>query len=293
MAKKRKRFSPADAVITGVLAIAALVSLLPILNAVAVSFSSNALASAGIVTLYPLGFTVDSYKRILEEADFFRAFLVSVRRVLLSVGLSFFVTVLAAFPISRDEQEFRARRYYSCLLIFTMMFSPALIPWYLTIRSLRLIGSIWALVLPGLVSPFLIILVVNYFKSIPRGLDESAGMDGAGPWRKLLLIFLPLSLPVLATVVLFIIVWNWNAFFDGLILMNRTEQYPLQTYIAQLVAVINPSLLNVEEINKLARISQRTLNAAKIVITMLPILALYPFMQRYYIKGIMLGSIKE
>jgi putative aldouronate transport system permease protein len=283
----------ADILIYSVLAAMALLSVLPVLNTIAISFSKNSLASAGIVTFYPLGFTLESYRRILDDSAFFNAFRVSVERVVLATTLSFFITILAAYPLSKSVEEFRARRYYVLLLVFTMMFYPALIPWYLTVRKLHLTGTIWALVLPGAVSQFLIIMVINYFRSIPRALDESASMDGAGPWYKLFAIFVPLSTPVLATVVLFIIVWNWNAFFDGLILMNRTEQYPLQTYIQQLVAVVNPNLQDPKQLLKMLQVSQRTLNASKIVVTMLPILILYPLLQRYFIKGIMLGSLKE
>jgi putative aldouronate transport system permease protein len=283
----------ADGLIILLLAGIALLSILPVLNTVAISFSNNALASAGIVTVYPLGFTLESYKRIMDDSAFFNAFRVSLERVVLSTTLSFFITILAAYPLSKSREEFRARRWYILLLVFTMMFYPALIPWYLTVRKLHLTGTIWALVLPGAVSQFLIIMVVNYFRTLPKALDESASMDGAGPWYKLFAIFVPLSTPVLATVVLFIVVWNWNAFFDGLILMNRTEQYPLQTYIQQLVAVVNPNLQDVRQLQKLLKVSQRTLNAAKIVVTMVPILVLYPLLQRYFIKGIMLGSIKE
>ncbi len=283
----------ADVLIYAVLVVVALVSLLPVLNTVAISFSKNSLASAGIVTLYPLGFTLESYKRILDESAFFNAFRISVERVLLAATLTFFLTIFAAYPLSKSSDEFRARKVYVWLLVFTMMFYPALIPWYLNIRNLHLTGTIWALVLPGAVSQFLVIMVINYFRTIPRALDESASMDGAGPWYKLFRIFVPLSTPVLATVVLFIVVWNWNSFFDGLILMNRTEQYPLQTYIQQLVAVVNPNLQDPSQIQKLLLVSQRTLNASKIVVTMIPILLLYPFLQRYFIRGIMLGSVKE
>jgi putative aldouronate transport system permease protein len=283
----------ADVLIYAVLAAMALLSVLPVLNTIAISFSKNSLASAGIVTFYPLGFTLESYRRILDDSAFFNAFRVSVERVILSTTLSFFITILAAYPLSKSAEEFKARRYYVLLLVFTMMFYPALIPWYLTVRKLHLTGTIWALVLPGAVSQFLIIMVINYFRSIPKALDESASMDGAGPWYKLFAIFVPLSTPVLATVVLFIIVWNWNSFFDGLILMNRTEQYPLQTYIQQLVAVVNPNLQDPKQLLKMLQVSQRTLNASKIVVTMLPILVLYPLLQRYFIKGIMLGSLKE
>ena len=157
-------------------------------------------------------------------------------------------------------------------------------------------GSIWALVLPGLVSQFLIILVINFFRSIPKELDDSGSIDGAGPWQKLFLIYVPLAIPILATITLFIIVWQWNAFLDGLIYMKKTSQYPLQTYIQQMVITIDPLKLVAEggDFSKIgAIVSNRTLNASKLVVTMVPILLIYPYLQKYFVKGIMLGSIKE
>jgi putative aldouronate transport system permease protein len=264
-----------------------------LINIVAISFSNNAIASGGLVTFYHLGFNIESYKNILKESSFFNAFRISVIRVVLNTSLVFITTVLAAYPLSKEDKEFKARKIYIWIIVFTMMFGPALIPWYMTIKDLHLMGTIWALVLPGAVSQFLIILVINFFRSIPKAIDECASIDGAGPWCKLFRIYLPLSTPVLATMTLFLIVWNWNSFFDGLILMSNTNQYPLQTYIQQLVAVVNPTLMSPDKTHELFKVSERTLNAAKITITMLPILIIYPMLQKHFIKGIMLGSVKE
>jgi putative aldouronate transport system permease protein len=283
-----------DIVLYIILAIVAFSSILPLINTVAISLSNSSKASAGIVTFYPIGFNLESYKNLLGERNFFNAFYISVKRVVLSTSLVFIVTILAAYPLSKEKSEFKARNIYMWLFIFTMMFGAGIVPWYLTIRGLGLTGKIWALVLPGAVSQYLIILVINYFRSIPKELDECASIDGATPCRKLFQIYVPLAIPILATITLFTIVWNWNAFYDGLILMNRTEQYPLQTYIQQLVVTINPAqITDMESIRRMMAVSNRTLNAAKLVITMLPILIIYPFLQRYFITGIMLGSVKE
>lgn len=178
-------------------------------------------------------------------------------------------------------------------IVFTMLFSGGLIPWFVTIKSYGLLDTIWALVLPTAVPVFNVILLVNYFRSIPKDMDEAGMMDGAGPWYMLIKIYLPLSVPVLATITLFSIVGHWNSFFDGLILMNKQEHYPLQTYIQQLVVQINTDNMTTEELRQMAQLSNKTLNAAKIVISMLPILVVYPFLQRFFIHGIMLGSVKE
>ncbi len=283
-----------DLIIYTILALVAISSLLPIVNAVAISFSNSSQAAAGLVTFYPIGFNIESYKAILDDSSFFVAFWVSVKRVFLSTILVFVIGIFTAYPLSKEKEEFKFRNIYMWALIFTMMFQASLIPRYMAIRNLNLLGSIWALVLPGAVNHFLIILIMNFFRNLPKELDESASIDGAGPWRKLFSIYLPLSKPIMATVILFTVVWNWNAFFDGLVYMTRTEQYPLQTYIQQMVVTINPGeIVDLETIRKRLAVSSRTLNAAKIVVTMLPIMIIYPKLQKYFIKGIFLGSVKE
>lgn len=294
--KHNKKVNATDIAIYFVLLMIVFTSLFPVLNTIAISLSNSSKASAGVVTVYPIGFNLDSYKKILQEKMFFNALGISVKRVVLATIMSFIITVLAAYPLSKEKKEFRPRNIYMWFFVFTMMFSPGLIPSFLNIKQLGLMGSIWALVLPGLVGQFIIILVINFFRSIPKELDECSSIDGAGPWRKLFQIYVPLSIPVLATITLFIIVWQWNSFFDGLIYMNKTTQYPLQTYIQQMVITIDPLKLVAEggDFSKLgAVVSNRTLNASKLVVTMIPILVIYPSLQKYFVKGIMLGSVKE
>jgi ABC-type glycerol-3-phosphate transport system permease component len=179
------------------------------------------------------------------------------------------------------------------ILIFSMLFSGGLIPWYLTVKSLGLIDNIWALVLGNSVPVFDVILVMNFFRNLPKEIEEAALMDGAGPWRLLWEIQLPLAVPVLATVTLFSVVYHWNEFFNGLVLMTRQANYPLQTYIQQLVVVINTGTMSQDQLRSLNELSNQTLNAAKIFIAIIPILVIYPFLQRYFISGITLGSVKE
>jgi ABC-type glycerol-3-phosphate transport system permease component len=180
-------------------------------------------------------------------------------------------------------------------LAFTMMFSGGLIPWDLTIKSLGLLDNIWALVLPGAVPVFNVILVMNFFKNLPPAIDEAAHMDGAGPWTLLWRIYLPMSLPALATVTLFSVVGHWNAFFDGLVLMKTQDKYPLQTYLNQIVVQFTMANAHMtrEEIERMARLSDKTVSSAKILTSLVPILLVYPFLQRYFISGISLGSVKE
>jgi putative aldouronate transport system permease protein len=296
LTKHSRKINMPNVIIYMILLLIVFNSLFPILNTIAISLSDSSKASAGIITIYPIGLNFDSYRKILQEEMFFNAFWISVKRVVLVTVMSFIITILAAYPLSKSKEEFASRNIYMWFFVFTMMFGPSLIPSFLNIKELNLMGSIWALVLPGLVSQYLVILVINFFRSIPKELDDSGSIDGAGPWQKLFLIYVPLATPILATITLFIIVWQWNAFLDGLIYMKKTSQYPLQTYIQQMVITIDPLKLVTEggDFSKIGTIvSNRTLNAAKLVVTMLPILLIYPYLQKYFVKGIMLGSIKE
>jgi putative aldouronate transport system permease protein len=271
----------------------ALVCVLPIWYTLALSLSDKAAASAGIVRLWPVGFTMQSYNTIMTDSRFINSFGISLQRVVLGASLNFVVTLLMAYPLSKSVKDFRLRNVFMWLLVFCMLFNGGLIPWYMTIKAYGLMNSIWALVLAGGVQVFHVILVVNFFRNLPKELEEAALVDGAGPWYMLLKIFVPLAVPVLATITLFSIVYHWNEFFHGLVLMSSAEKYPLQTYIQQLVVVIDTTTMTEDEYKKLSELSNQTLNAAKIFIAMIPVLVIYPFLQRFFIHGITLGSVKE
>ncbi|MFD0714540.1 carbohydrate ABC transporter permease [Paenibacillus sp. GCM10027626] len=297
MVKSNSMFSKsADAAILAALTLIAFLSLFPLVHTVALSFSEKAAANAGEVILWPKGINVTSYKIILEDQKFFTAFGVSVKRVLLGAFINFALTVVMAYPLSKGSRVFPGRNLYMWYLVFCMLFSGGLIPLYMTVTELNLQNTLWSLVLPGAVPIFNVILIMNFFRNLPKELEEAAIVDGAGPWQTLIRIFLPVSLPALATVTLFSIVGHWNSFFDGLIFMSKPENYPLQTYIQQLVVRIDPELLKnltAEELIRLNKASDRTLNAAKLVVAMVPLLAIYPFLQKYFVHGIVLGSVKE
>jgi putative aldouronate transport system permease protein len=283
-----------EAILILVMLFISFMSLAPVVHVFSVSFSDNAAAAGGLVKFWPVGFTLESYRKILEEPHFFNAFLVSVKRVLLGGGINFVLTVMMAYPLSRSNKEFPHRTLYMWFMLFTMLFTGGIIPLYLTIKSLGMFNTIWALVLPGAVPVFNVILLMNFFRNLPKELSEAGYMDGAGPWYMMIRVYLPLSLPAMATVTLFSIVGHWNAFFDGMIFMRSAEYYPLQTYIQQLVVSQNAMLeLDSSKLELLMKVSDKTLNAAKIVVSMVPILIIYPFLQKYFIHGIMLGSVKE
>ena len=283
-----------DTIIVAVLITIAFVSVVPILNTVAVSFSDKAAISAQAVSFFPVGFTLVNYATLFQERQFLVSFGVSIERVVLGGAIQFVITMLMAFPLSRSHLQFRGRNGYMWAIVFTMLFHGGLIPWYLTVRSVGLIDTIWALVLPGAVPVFNIILLMNFFRNLPKELDEAARMDGAGPWYMLLKIYIPLSLPAIATVTLFSLVGHWNAFFDGLVLINNPRLLPLQTYINTFL--IQPSQfenMDPEALKVLMEMSDLGLNGAKVIVSMVPILLIYPYLQRFFIHGIVLGSVKE
>ncbi|CAN7488667.1 carbohydrate ABC transporter permease [Paenibacillus sp. LjRoot153] len=259
-----------------------------------VSISDKSAANAGLVTLYPIGFSLASYKEIINDSLFLNSFWISIQRTVLGTAFSMLISVLMAYPLARPKKDFTARNTFMWILVFCMVFNGGLIPWYLTIQHYGLINSIWALVLGGGVPIFNVILIMNFFRNLPKDLSEAAIVDGAGPWSTLFRIYIPCSIPVLAAVALFISVYHWNEFFNGLVLMNTSDKYPLQTYIQQLVVNIPVGTnLTPEQYKKLSELSNRTLNAAKVFIAMVPMLIVYPFLQKYFVSGIMLGAVKE
>lgn len=203
-----------------------LVCLLPLLNIVAISFSSSAAVEGNMVGLIPVGFSTAAYEKILEDSQFWHSFLISVERVVLTLIINFVLIVLMAYPLSKTNAQFRGRNIYANLMIFAMLFNGGMIPTFLLVKSYGLLNTVWALVLPGAVPIFNVILVMNFFAAVPKELEEAAFIDGANPLQVLTKIFIPISKPVLATVSLFSIVGSWNDFYSGLIYMSKAAYYP-------------------------------------------------------------------
>ncbi len=270
-----------------------LLCVLPLVHVLALSFSSNAAATAGLVKLWPVEFTSKSYQFVLNRPEFVQSLLVTIQRVGLGLPLNLLLTVLVAYPLSKETTRFKPRTVYVWFFVFTMLFNGGLIPTYMTIRSTGLLDSLWALILPGAVPVFNVVLLLNFFRGLPKELEEASFMDGAGHFRTLWRIYLPLSLPAMATIALFTTVGHWNSWFDGLIYMNSPERYPLQSYLQTVIAQRDMTLASSTDLELLAEVSDRTVKAAQIFMGALPILLVYPFLQRYFMKGIVMGSVKE
>jgi len=290
--KTGKPFDWFAAVNTTFLILVALLCVLPLIHIVAVSFSSSTAAAAGYVKLWPVDFTLASYEFTGGREGFWRSMLVSLQRIGIGTPLNLLLIIMVAYPLSKESKNFRFRLVYAWIFFMTMLFNGGLIPWYVTIKELGLLDSIWALVLPGAVPVFSIVLLLNFFREVPKELEESAVIDGASQWTTLWRIYVPISKPAIATLALFSMVEHWNSWFDGLILMGNPANYPLQSYIQTIVIQQNFSAMSREDILNMAMISDRTLRASQIFLGSLPILAAYPFLQKYFVKGIVLGSVK-
>jgi putative aldouronate transport system permease protein len=277
------------------LVVMTLLCLLPIWYTLMIALSEKAAVQAGMVSVYPIGLNFFSFQTILGDPKFFRSIFVSIQRVILGAGLTMLILGMAAYPLSKSKKQFPGRDILMWVFVFAMLFNGGLIPWFITLKTYHLMDSILGLALCGGVPIFNLILMINFVRNLPEELEEAAKIDGAGPWRFLFSILLPLLKPVLATVLLFTLVGHWNDFFQGMILSTKEQSYPLQTYIQQLVVstnLQNMATMSVEQLNRLSKMNNDSLNAAKVFVAMIPVLLIYPFMQRYFVKGITLGSVK-
>ena len=269
-----------------------LICLIPLIHVLAISLSSSASATAGLVTLWPVDFTLESYAYVARRSAFWKSMLVSVERVVLGVGLNMFFCITAAYPLSKTKDQFRCRSVYAWYFFITMLVSGGLIPTYMVIRETGLMGTIWALVLPGAVPVYNIVLLLNFFRQTPRELEEAAIMDGANQWIILWRVFVPTSTAALATVGLYSTVYHWNEWFNGILYMKLPEQYPLQSYLRSVVIDMKLTNMGAQDWQALALVSDKTVKCAQIFLAALPILLVYPFLQKYFVKGMVLGSVK-
>ncbi|EFM11118.1 binding-protein-dependent transport systems inner membrane component [Paenibacillus curdlanolyticus YK9] len=268
----------------------AIVCILPLWNVLAISFSGKAPAEAGLVTLWPIDFNMEAYKATFNNGIFLDSLVLTIERTVLGVGISMLLMIPAAFALSKEYDYFKGRRVLIWLFVVTMLFPPGLIPGYILVSKLHLMHTIWALVLPTAVSAFNLILMLNFFKSIPKEIEESAFMDGANHTQSLWHIYLPLSLPSLATTILLALVGHWNSWFDGLLYM-KSGHYPLATLLQTLIT--SRDLSQLVDSTTLKSFSPRTLSSAQIFLGVLPVLLIYPFLQKFFIKGIVVGAVKE
>ncbi|MEK4237127.1 carbohydrate ABC transporter permease [Paenibacillus sp. FSL H7-0714] len=275
-------------IIAVILFVFVLLCVLPVFYVIAVSLTPVTETLKRGVILIPYSITFDAYREILSGNGLGSAYQVTIIRTVLGTALNLFFTVITAYPLSRSKLP--GRSGFLLYIVFTMLFSGGLIPTYLLIRELHLINTIWVLIVPGLISAFNLVIIKGFFEQLPTELDESAKVDGASEWIILWKIILPLSLPVMATIGLFYAVGHWNAYFDAVIYINDTNLMPLQVVLRNIL--LNVQLENTDPLNTSTVVSMIAQQMAAVVVATLPILIIYPFVQKHFTKGVLLGSIK-
>ncbi|RAU91989.1 carbohydrate ABC transporter permease [Paenibacillus sp. YN15] len=281
-----------DVMIGAIITLLCLTVILPFLYIIAVSFSLPADSMAGNFFVWPKNWTLAAYQYLLNAREFLRSLQNSVLITALGTCVNLAVSITLAYSLSKRGVP--GRRVMLLFIFFTMIFHGGLIPSYLVVKNLGLIDTYWAIVLPAASSAFNIMVIRSFFQSLPESLDEAARIDGAGEFRILFSVVLPLSKPIIATFTLFFLVQYWNEFFSAVIYINDTNRWPIQPLLRQMVA-IGSSKISTEaalDASVAANLGPNVQNAA-ILLAMLPIVLMYPFLQKYFAHGAMLGSIKE
>lgn len=287
---KRKRVALGDVLIYGVLLLLMLVILFPMIYIISISFSDTGAVSRGEVVLLPVEFNIDAYKYVFQDARFARAYRNSIFYAAGSTVSSVFLTGLMAYPLA--VESFSGKKPLTIVLMITMFFGGGMIPTYMVIKNLGLLDNPLVMMLPGAISAYNVIIYRTFFQNIPSALREAAYIDGAGHFKIFRKIIIPLSKPLLATMSLFAIVGSWNNYFDALIYLNDSRMQPLSLYLRQLIVNMDMSSQGMKDIMVQINVNPRTIRAATMIVAMLPIMCVYPFLQKYFASGVMIGSVK-
>ena len=290
---EKKHISAFDVILAVVLGVVCVTCVLPFVHLLAVSFSSSSAVAAGRVGFLPVEFTTASYEYVVSGGRFLRAMAISLERVFWGTLLNLLLMVLTAYPLSKPELV--GRKFFVVFFVITMLIGGGMIPTYLLVSRLGLKDTIWSLILPGALPVYNMIILMNFIRGLPHELEEAASIDGANAFQTLWMIIFPLLGPSLATVGLFSMVNHWNDWFSGLIYMSEPLNYPLQTYLQTLLVDFEQLLQSgssgdIQAI--LSKMSARTGRAAQLFLGALPIMMVYPFLQKHFTKGLTIGSVK-
>lgn len=278
---------------TTLLIVLALSCLYPFLNMFAISLSTNEAVMTGNVSIWPQGFNIEAYSRILKEAQFWTGYKNTLIYTVVGTLVSLGMTIICAYPLSRKKLV--GRKYILLFMIFTMYFGGGLIPSYLLIKNLGMMNTLAAIVLPGAISVYNMLIMKTFFQGIPESLIEAAQIDGMGHWGILCKIVIPLSKPILATMTLFYAVGYWNDWFTPLIYMNSNSKYPVTLFLRDIVMGVTLQAQSGQAIDATSatNVMAQTMQSATVMLVTIPILCIYPFVQKHFVKGVMLGSVKE
>ncbi|MGN7938308.1 carbohydrate ABC transporter permease [Virgibacillus sp. 6R] len=265
-------------------------TLYPFVNVVAQSFSSEAYINAGKVNLIPKGFNIDTYKTVASDSMFWVNYKNTVVYTVVGTTISMFLTTIFAYALSK--RRLVGRRFLTLFAVFTMFFNGGLIPNYVLINGLGFGNTMWAIVIPGAISIYNMLIMKSFFENMPEELEEAASIDGLNTYGILLKIILPLSKAVIATMVLFYAVGHWNSWFPAFLYLDQKELFPVTIYLRNLIAgVSGGTSAGATSADNLTQISAN-IKSVTMVLTILPILTIYPFVQKYFVSGVMLGSVK-
>lgn len=273
-------------------------TLYPFLNAIVISLNEGLDTSKGGITLWPREFTWENYSVVFQDERLMSGFLVSVLRTVIGTVTAILATAIFSYGMSR--RELMGRKYYMVICIITMYFGGGLIPTFLLIRDLGLMNSFWVYIIPSLISVWNMIIFRTFFQGLPAGLEESAKIDGCGNWGTLFRVVLPLSGPVIATLALFTAVGHWNEWFLASIYISDEKLLPIQTILKQILAsnIVSEQTASMDaaalaHLQKAKTITSKSLSMATMMVATLPIVLVYPFVQKYFVKGVLVGSLKE
>jgi len=272
-----------------ILAAVTVVTIYPILHVLAASLSKYTYIAKGEITFYPKGVNIDAYIRVFNYPMIWRSYFNTVLYTVLGTAINIVLTAMAAYPLSR--RPFAGQKFMNFLIVITMLFNAGMIPSFLIVRNLHLYDTIWAIVIPGALSSFNVILLRNFFDQIPVELEESASLDGCSQMKILFKIFLPLAKPGIMTVALFYAVGHWNSYFTAMLYLQRRTLAPLQIVLRDIVINSNMSEMAIDSASAVDQIGE-AVKYATIMFATLPIMFVYPFVQKYFVKGIMVGSVK-
>ena len=289
---RRDRITPGQLVLTFVMILFVLICILPFFNVIAISLSSKSAILRGDVTLWPVEFTTKAYEAIVKDASLWKSLFFTIELTVIYTVLAMVMSILIAYPLT--IKRLKGRKFFSMFIIFTMYFSGGTIPIYLNLKSFNMLNTMWALVIPGLISTFNVIILKNFFSSLPYELYEASVIDGANDFQILRHIYLPLSYSSIATLSLFYAVGRWNGFSDALYYISDRDLQPLQLKLYNLIKGSQSIDIAVLEgnANELASSISESIESATIIFATLPILCVYPFVQRYFVQGVSMGAVK-
>lgn len=288
MVGKQKKISAFNIFNYTLMVILCIVFIYPFIYTIAISFSGAKPIMEGKVLLYPKEFTLSAYQALFKNDNMIRSFIFTVELTVSGVFASIFATTFTAYPLSRTD--FRGKNIFLNLIIFTMFFNGGLIPTYLLIKQIGLTNKMGSLIFPSLIDTFLLIIMLNYFRGLPVELEEAGKVEGANNFTIFLKIILPLSLPVLATLTIFYAVSYWNCFFSALMYIQSPKKYPLQVLLYQILSNTD-AITNGDDAGS-NKVIAENLKGAIVIVTALPIVVIYPFLQKYFIKGATVGAVK-